>query len=536
MRTSQIHAAILVTVSCSIGSGLSLAQAPPTFPPSSQAIFYDANGLIIHHGPNGEFDGGDTSQREGWYWLGVWLRQNTPGLQPWTEPRALTFDEVLDQLEPAHDGVFYRHPTLPPWNDPHGKAYGYSRDQMEPMVAAMGVWGRRDAARRLWDALPEDLLGKHAFNGNWRNLLGQEGRDCSAIKRRACDPDADCTLKHDNRDCSPVGDRRDCNLRLDDRDCSLSEDTRDCNPQWGCRSCDGWDAANPACHTERLGCEADKARYRAQCELEKGGQNGIYKAEHDACEAGKVGQNTLYKAQHDACEVEKASANASFKLQHDACEGAKAGQNLAYKAEHDACELAKPSSKAACEAQKATDHFACILSNVHSGDIVGPMTVNLFRRAMGENPEIPLSALRLPAVNSGGGALGEAELALNVGIRLAAADRDWDDTGDDLNLIVKLLMARLNPTTVSEAAANLYAASRPHSYGSFLGTYLGEYGEDATDIRTRIHNGIGAGWQPDTLAIIGAVRWYHRKDTGANPRLADLYDPIIARYLAPPAP
>jgi hypothetical protein len=45
----------------------------------NQDIFFDADGLIVHQRPDGTFDGGDTAKREGWYWLGVWIRQNTPG-------------------------------------------------------------------------------------------------------------------------------------------------------------------------------------------------------------------------------------------------------------------------------------------------------------------------------------------------------------------------------------------------------------------------------------------------------------------------
>ena len=102
-----------------------VATAVPTPPtPRSAAgaaleardIYYDKDGLIVHLGADGKIDGGDTAQREGWYWLGVWLRQNTPGLTPWQTPRKLTFEQVLNLLEPNGDGVFYRHPKLPPWN------------------------------------------------------------------------------------------------------------------------------------------------------------------------------------------------------------------------------------------------------------------------------------------------------------------------------------------------------------------------------------------------------------------------------------
>src|SRR4051812_16433552 len=48
---------------------------------------YHRDGLIMHDG--GDF--GDTAQREGWYWLGVWIRSKTD--QPWVDnpPRTLSF-------------------------------------------------------------------------------------------------------------------------------------------------------------------------------------------------------------------------------------------------------------------------------------------------------------------------------------------------------------------------------------------------------------------------------------------------------------
>jgi len=104
-------------------------------------LLCDSDGLIVHQ-PSAEHpygDGGDTAQREGWYWLGVWIRQNTPGLQPWPHRRKLNFDQVLHLLEPNRDGVFYRHPKLAPWNNPYDKKFGFSRDQMVPLVAAIGV-------------------------------------------------------------------------------------------------------------------------------------------------------------------------------------------------------------------------------------------------------------------------------------------------------------------------------------------------------------------------------------------------------------
>jgi hypothetical protein len=301
----------------------------------SQPIFYDKDGLIVHKG----LDGGDTAQREGWYWLGVWIRENVLK-DPWTVPRSLTFLEVLRLLEPKSDGVFYRHPKLPPWNNPYDKDWGFSRDQMIPLVAAMGVWGFTEPLRRLWNALPQDVVGgtKHTFNGNWVTVFGKK--------------------------------------------------------------------------------------------------------------------------------------------------------------------------------------------TVYTGDDVRPGIINLFRRSWGENPM---------TASDHNGPSGEEDLRGNAVLRCPPLLSDRDNTGNDLNLIVMLLMAILRfPTPVSTKAANFYAKNRVVSYGSFLGAYRQKYGEMTTwdgDVRRRFDEGIAAGWKTDSSRVFGAVRWYQRAQTGANPRLAELYAPIIHAYL-----
>jgi hypothetical protein len=173
-----------------------------------------------------------------------------------------------------------------------------------------------------------------------------------------------------------------------------------------------------------------------------------------------------------------------------------------------------------------------MVSNVHSGDLITPATVNLFRRAMNESPLIPIStALTLPPVNIGTGQLGESELAINAGIRIAAS-KNKDDVGDDLNLIVLMLMSKLRfPSPVSSVAVAGYAHNRSLSYGSYLGAYYQHYGDDTTDMQGRIAAGIVNGWAPDASGPFGAVRWYHRAATGANPQLAELYSVIVDAYI-----
>jgi hypothetical protein len=47
---------------------------------------------------------------------------------------------------------------------------------MTPLVAAMGLYGLTNELRRLWNALPQDVIGgtKHTFNGEWQVVLGQK--------------------------------------------------------------------------------------------------------------------------------------------------------------------------------------------------------------------------------------------------------------------------------------------------------------------------------------------------------------------------
>ncbi|MDA8020565.1 MAG: hypothetical protein MPN21_24265 [Thermoanaerobaculia bacterium] len=187
---------------------------------------------------------------------------------------------------------------------------------------------------------------------------------------------------------------------------------------------------------------------------------------------------------------------------------------------------------------------ACANTHGHTGDLIMPSTINLFRRALKEKPSAPTSALDLPRLPIPSlslvrqriswpefGKLGEEELPAAVAARFHCAKANATDTGDDLNLIVKLLMARAvkgTETHRSEEAAKLYASLRPLSYGSFFDAYIAEHGENWKDLEERMRHGIDKeGWKPTLQPHVGAVRWYHRPSQGANPRLADLYQPIL---------
>lgn len=601
-QTDTVPSAPIVASPCldDLPTSTPTARAPIIDPPVSshppnpadiarlmegRELLCDQYGLIVQQDANGNFNGGDTAQREGWYWMGVWIREHTPGLEPWKYKRKLTFDQVIELLEPNSDGIFYRHPKQAPFNNPFDKEWGFSRDQMIPLVAAMGLWGKKDAIKRLWDALPEDSLGKHSFNGNWRNFLGQDGWNCTKIKEMSCGGTADCSLKTDNRDCSLQVDNRDCSLQVDARDCSLQVDNRDCSLQVDSRDCSqphddrscsvciipnvftggcsqmGNDllcetqkaAQNKIYDGNKIACEAGKATqnaaYAAQkttCESAKSGQNALYVSQKATCEGSKNAQNDLYASQKVTCEASKATQNASFAAAKASCEAQKTGQQGLYSIEKGLCETAKSSGKAACEAKKATEQLFCLISNIHNGDLIGPSTYNLFLRAMDVDPLDPIqSASTLPALLVHGGLAGELELALNqplmgrdveshvtlAGVEIEFKDNP-DKVGDDLNNIVMLLMSKLrHPSIVTDEIVKNYASNRPISFGSYLGQYYTTYGDDVADITNRVKSGINSGWKPDVSAPYGAVRWYHRPSEGANPRLGTLYSPIIERFI-----
>jgi hypothetical protein len=219
-----LPALLLFSVLLNLSGTAPRAETPPEkldLLLEGREICYDEWGLIVlnpspvcvdtasvHKLDNGR----DTAKLEGWYWLGVWLRSHTPGLKPWDRERRLTFDEVLRLLEPNRDGVFHRHPRQVPWSDPWDEDAGMSRDQLIPLIAAMGVWGKHAELRRLWNALPEDLLGKHAFNGSWLNVLGQPGSNCTELRSTACRAGSECSDQERTQNCS-----------LEQGDCAAAE-------------------------------------------------------------------------------------------------------------------------------------------------------------------------------------------------------------------------------------------------------------------------------------------------------------------------
>jgi len=154
-----------------------------------------------------------------------------------------------------------------------------------------------------------------------------------------------------------------------------------------------------------------------------------------------------------------------------------------------------------------------------NGDIAGADHLNLFARAQGRTPSV----------------LGDVQL---MGMSaIIAMKTDPDDVGDDLNHIVNLLQASfIAPSAYSLKALNLYAKNRPISFGCYLQTYRAKFGFDPAVSKevmiARIRDGIASGWTTDCPRVLGALRWYFRLESGGNPELAELYDPVVRAYLS----
>jgi hypothetical protein len=153
-------------------------------------------------------------------------------------------------------------------------------------------------------------------------------------------------------------------------------------------------------------------------------------------------------------------------------------------------------------------------------DIISFEYVGLFARARGADPHIA----------------GDIQLFGSVWTRIGVSLNNRDDVGDDLNLIMTLLMAKLRKsTTWSDRALTDYAKNRPVSYGCYLGSYRAKYGTDLTispeEMRKRMDAGIAAGWKPDCPRVLGALRWYFRTESNGNPELAELYEPIVRKWM-----
>lgn len=132
------------------------AWVPPGYPPFYEDDVYGH--LIVHKDVNLKLgsdyhlwtnNGGDTAQREGFTWFGIWLLAQR-GIQPVVSPSLAWSDAVALLEDPAQPGHFRRHPdpSQPDWSS----VTNFSRDQQTPLVAALGALGPASTLERLWAA------------------------------------------------------------------------------------------------------------------------------------------------------------------------------------------------------------------------------------------------------------------------------------------------------------------------------------------------------------------------------------------------
>ena len=295
---------------------------------------FDRDGLIMHD----DADFGDTAQREGWYWLGVWIRQNKLH-QPWIDnpPRQLSFDDVLKKLEPNHDGVFVRAPGKDPYGRPTDghENHGTTRDQLVPLIAAMAVWGKREELQRLWNALPEDWQGKHDFQGHWHDDLTNEdlftSDPCKDIKNRGCAVNTDCSRGGVcGKTC--VGDHCLGLCPCEERKCESGDcTTRSCHTECPCGTC-----GNFNCRVQVLG--------------------------HTECPCGGCGEMN--------CRTEVCIPGVDLKCLD--CDRLRIQEDAACSAAETGCTVVKKGEEAACEANKIVDAAACELKKIRCRGYISP--------------------------------------------------------------------------------------------------------------------------------------------------------------------
>lgn len=514
--------------------GLAMLLAPACVQAKDPPILTDKDGLIIHRGhchfdDKGVItdqdtcdwvDGGDTAAREGWYWFGRFLRDQTPGMPKWPHDRRQTFEQVLNKLEPHHDGVIYRHPSLPGYNNPYDHEHGTSRDQLVPLIAAMGLAGNQQARiLRIWNALPEDRVGKHSFQNNWEKITGGPGENCEDIQKQACPLSTQCSFNVPLPSCSTPLVHLNCEGMVDTRSCPHIDPT--ClmpAPVPG--------GIHLPVHLPPVPDPTCPPKVAAEA----------------ACIAARVAANRVWEPKRAACFTAQTAAIQANVTNDAVCRtnNTAIGEQVSkMTALCKAVQLGNP-----CVAYKEARRQLCLSFNWDKTDLFGPEYVNLILRALGRNPLLPAPDLIVPgsilSVTQIAGQTGEANMLAASELRLPAADKDRDDSGPDLNVIIELLLAQVRSRTPEAiTAAHDLATKRRLSHGSFLRSYYAEHGFPIPDARERppdedVHVmdlGMAQGWKPDASPLVGGVNWYHRASTGGNPALATLYAPLIDHYL-----
>src|ERR1700681_4311269 len=122
-RRTFVKALVAASATCRLGRG-QVVSTPSWVPAGFPAFYEDSaySNLIVHKDRNNSDDhttwtsnGGDTAQREGFTWCGIWLLQRL-GVQPIAIPSLAWLDAVQLLEDPQNPGEFRRHPS-PKWND-----------------------------------------------------------------------------------------------------------------------------------------------------------------------------------------------------------------------------------------------------------------------------------------------------------------------------------------------------------------------------------------------------------------------------------
>lgn len=138
-----------------------------------------------------------------------------------------------------------------------------------------------------------------------------------------------------------------------------------------------------------------------------------------------------------------------------------------------------------------------------NGDLCGPQDVAIFDMALGNG-----------FFDSSEIFLGGCQIFGSAFVRCAQARRDFDDVGDDVNLVQYLLCLKKQPTWPLKKAIAYYANNRP--------CWAWPAGTDPKQT-AKIVQGNGVQYAFDR---------YFRPETHANP-MNELYRPIISTYFTP---
>ncbi len=95
--------------------------------------------------------------------------------------------------------------------------------------------------------------------------------------------------------------------------------------------------------------------------------------------------------------------------------------------------------------------------------------------------------------------------------------RGPDDVDDNNTILTLAVCSARMPTPLSFLARKIYSSLRPWNYGCEGHQSYDEVGLSC--VKYSVHH-----------PVYGALRWYHRKESGGNPEIAELWKPICERY------